>query len=593
MQTQHFCSSLLFLSLLCLSWALIISSTQPPSQPPPQPPSPPPSQPPAQSPSQQAKIACKATPYPKLCRTILSAFKSSPSDPYRYGKFTLKQCLKQARRLSKVINRFAQRVQKDPGASTAEEVSAVADCGDLAELSVEYLETVSDELKAAELMTEALVDRVSSLLGGVVTNQQTCLDGLEDAKSAFATVIGSPLGNVTQLYSVSLGLVSHALSRNLKRYKGSKGKIFGGGKKAVREPLETLIKVLRKTCDKSKDCRNDRKLGELGETSGGSILVREAVIVGPYENDNFTTITEAVAAAPNHTFPEDGYYVIYAREGLYEEYIVISNKKRNIMLIGDGINKTIISGNHSFIDGWTTYNSSTFAVVGDRFVAVDVTFRNTAGPEKHQAVAVRNNADGSTFYRCSFEGYQDTLYVHSLRQFYRECDIFGTIDFIFGNAAAVFQNCNIYARKPMEHQKNAVTAHGRTDPNQKTGISIINCTIGAAPDLAADPNPAMTFLGRPWKPYSRTVYIQSYISDAIQPDGWLEWNGTTGLDTISYGEYDNFGPGANTSKRVQWSGYSLLNLAQAMNFTVYNFTLGDTWLPQTDIPFYGGLLRTE
>lgn len=84
------------------------------------------------------------------------------------------------------------------------------------------------------------------------------------------------------------------------------------------------------------------------------------MIVGPYESDNFTTITEAVAAAPNHTLPEGGYFVIYAREGLYEEYIVISNKKRNIMLIGDGINKTIISGNHSFIDGWTTYNSSTF-----------------------------------------------------------------------------------------------------------------------------------------------------------------------------------------------------------------------------------------
>lgn len=134
-------------------------------------------------------------------------------------------------------------MEKDPKASTPEEVSAVADCGDLAALSVEYLEAVTDELKSAELMTEALVDRVSSLLGGVVTNQQTCLDGLEDANSAFATVLGSPLGNVTQLYSVSLGLVSNALSRNLKRYKGSKGKIFGGGNKAIREPLETLIKV--------------------------------------------------------------------------------------------------------------------------------------------------------------------------------------------------------------------------------------------------------------------------------------------------------------------------------------------------------------
>lgn len=67
----------------------------------------------------------------------------------------------------------------------------------------------------------------------------------------------------------------------------------------------------------------------------------------------------------------------------------------------------------------------------------------------------------------------------------------------------------------------------------------------------------------------------------------------TGLDTIYYGEYDNFGPGAKTDRRVQWLGYNLLDMAQAMNFTVYNFTLGDTWLPQTDIPFYGGLVRKE
>lgn len=145
----------------------------------------------------------------------------------------------------------------------------------------------------------------------------------------------------------------------------------------------------------------------------------------------------------------------------------------------------------------------------------------------------------------------------------------------------------------MAKQKNAITAHGRTEPNQNTGISIINCTIKAAPDLAADPTSTMTFLGRPWKPYSRTVFMQSYISDIVQPVGWLEWNGTTGLDTIYYGEYDNFGPGAKTDRRVQWLGYNLLDMAQAMNFTVYNFTLGDTWLPQTDIPFYGGLVRKD
>uniref|UniRef100_A0A7N2LHV2 Pectinesterase n=1 Tax=Quercus lobata TaxID=97700 RepID=A0A7N2LHV2_QUELO len=351
------------------------------------------------------------------------------------------------------------------------------------------------------------------------------------------------------------------------------------------------IRALRRSSSqKSVHCPNkERTLSELKGNNG--ILVIDKVTVTRNGTGNFTSITEAIAFAPNNSMPEDGLFVIYAREGYYEEYIVVPKNKRNILLIGDGINKTVITGNHSVIDGWTTFNSSTFAVSGDRFIAVDITFRNTAGPTKHQAVAVRNNADLSTFYRCSFEGYQDTLYVHSLRQFYKECDIYGTVDFIFGNAAAVFQSCNIYSRKPLVNQKNAVTAQGRTDPNQNTGISIHNCTIEAAPDLAMDLNFTSTYLGRPWKEYSRTVYMQSYIGSVIDPVGWLEWNGTFGLDTLYYGEFKNYGPGANTSMRVHWPGYSLMNATQALNFTVYNFTMGYTWLPNTDIPFYAGLLN--
>ena len=123
------------------------------------------------------------------------------------------------------------------------------------------------------------------------------------------------------------------------------------------------------------------------------------------------------------------------------------------------------------------------AVVGEGFVAINMTFRNTAGAVKHQAVAVRNGADFSAFYSCSFEGYQDTLYTHSFRQFYKDSDIYGTIDFILGNAAVVFQNCNLYARLPLPSQINAFTAQGRTDPNQNTGISIQNCTVTADDDL--------------------------------------------------------------------------------------------------------------
>lgn len=136
-------------------------------------------------------------------------------------------------------------------------------------------------------------------------------------------------------------------------------------------------------------------------------------------------------------------------------------------------------------------------MVGQGFVAVNMTIRNTAGAIKAHAVAVRNGADLSTFYRCSFESYQDTLYTHSLRQFYRECDIYGTVDFIYGNAAVVFQDCNVYPRLPLQGQSNAITVQGRTDPNQNTGTSIHNCSIRPANDLASSNGTTKTYIGRP------------------------------------------------------------------------------------------------
>lgn len=238
------------------------------------------------------------------------------------------------------------------------------------------------------------------------------------------------------------------------------------------------------------------------------------------------------------------------------------------------------------------FNVNIAAVVAPGFVAAGITFRNTAGAIKHQAVAVRNGADLSTFYTCSFEAYQDTLYAHSLRQFYRECDIYGTVDFIFGNAAAVFQNCNIYPRLPMSGQFNPITAQGRTDPNQNTGTSFHNCTIRAADDLASsNSSTQITYLGRPWKEYSRTVYMQSSMGSLINPAGWHEWDGNFALSTLYYGEYNNTGPGSNTTSRVTWPGFHVINAtANASVFTVSNFLLGDNWLPLTGVPYTGGLI---
>ena len=229
------------------------------------------------------------------------------------------------------------------------------------------------------------------------------------------------------------------------------------------------------------------------------------------------------------------------------------------------------------------------AVVGDNFIARDITIRNTAGPNNHQAVALRSGSDLSVFYRCSFEGYQDTLYVHSQRQFYRECDIYGTVDFIFGNAAVVLQNCNIFARKP-PNRTNTLTAQGRTDPNQSTGIIIHNCRVTAASDLKPVQSSVKTFLGRPWKQYSRTVYIKTFLDSLINPAGWMEWSGNFALNTLYYAEYMNTGPGSSTANRVKWGGYHVLNSpTQVSQFTVGNFIAGNSWLPATNVPFTSGL----
>jgi pectinesterase len=187
--------------------------------------------------------ACKSTLYPKLCRSILSTIRYSPSDPYGYGKFSVKQCLKQARKMSKSIDSYLS--QKRRSSMGHAEVGALDDCRQLSQLNVEYLESISAELKSAESLNDEVVEQVQTLLSAIVTNQLTCYDGLEDSESSIASALSEPLNNVTQLYSVSLGLVTHALDRNLKRNKRKKGSEGGFPTMVhpVRERLESLIKV--------------------------------------------------------------------------------------------------------------------------------------------------------------------------------------------------------------------------------------------------------------------------------------------------------------------------------------------------------------
>jgi pectin methylesterase-like acyl-CoA thioesterase len=227
------------------------------------------------------------------------------------------------------------------------------------------------------------------------------------------------------------------------------------------------------------------------------------------------------------------------------------------------------------------------AAMGAGFIAKGLSIVNSAGPEKGQAVALLVGGDRSVVYQCEIKAHQDTLFTHSNRQFYAESDISGTVDFIFGNSAVVFQRSNIQARKPSPGQQDVVTAQGRDDPNQNTGISIHRCRITGASDLGSTP----VYLGRPWKKYARVAVMESTMDGSVVPAGWLAWpDQPAPSTTLYYGEYRNTGAGAETKGRVTWTGvHTSMSTADATGFTVEKFIMGNSWLGATGVGYTSGL----
>ncbi|CAI9098421.1 OLC1v1035065C1 [Oldenlandia corymbosa var. corymbosa] len=441
--------------------------------------------------------------------------------------------------------------------------NAISDCLDLLDLSSDELDrtlAASQKPLGKSNNTGKLTSDLRTWLSGALVNQDTCIDGFDGTNGIVKNLVSGSINQVNSLVANILNMV-HPIP-------------VGGGLGG-----RNGRKLTGRNTFPSWLAKKDRKL--LQTTNIG--VVPNAIVAAD-GTGNFTSINDAISSVPDHS---PNRFIIYIKKGVYKEYVEISKKKWNIMLIGDGIDTTIISGNRSFIDGWTTYRSATFGVKGLGFIARDITFENTAGPQKHQAVAFRSDSDLSVLFRCAIRGYQDTLYAHSMRQFFRDCVITGTVDFIFGDGTVVFQNCTLLARKGLSNQKNTITAQGRKVAGEPTGFSIQFSTISAEPDAV---NSTENYLGRPWKLYSRTVIMQSYISNAIKPQGWLEWNGNFALDSLYYGEYMNYGPGAGLGRRVNWPGYHVINdTTVANNFTVAQFIVGNSWLPTTGVKYTAGL----
>ncbi|KDP33984.1 hypothetical protein JCGZ_07555 [Jatropha curcas] len=521
------------------------------------------------------KSSCSATLYPDLCFSTISTLPNAAISKVRNTRdvigLSLNVTKESVTKAYLKINRISSGLKK----LTPREKIAFGDCFELLNQTIVQINKVARKLHSYPSLKKSIAEHAEEfkiLLSAALTNQETCIDGFSsyEVDKKVRQLFLADERYVYRLCSNALALIKHMTDTDMVNSKEEQHSSSSDRKLEEDNGIEWPKWMSTK----------DRRLLQARSLT-------PHVIVAADGSGNYKTVTEAVNAAPSRSTSR---YIIKIKAGVYRETLEVPNSKTNIMFFGDGSSKTIITYNKNVVDGSTTFNSATVAAVGDGFLARDLTFQNSAGPSKHQAVALRVGSDKSAFYRCSFIAFQDTLYVHTLRQFYVKCVIIGTIDFIFGNGAVVIQDSNIHARRPNPKQKNMLTAQGRTDPNENTGIVIQNCRIGATKDLEEVKSSFPTYLGRPWKLYSRTIVMQTYISDIIHPAGWYEWDGNFALDTLTYREYQNTGEGANTANRVNWKGFKVMTSAsEARPYTAENFIAGSSWLPSTGFPYSLGL----
>lgn len=295
---------------------------------------------------------------------------------------------------------------------------------------------------------------------------------------------------------------------------------------------------------------------------------------------NYKTIQEAV----NSVRDLGQRVTIHIKKGTYREKLVIPTWKTQITLIGEDKNSTIITNNDysgKVIPGgkdsfgnekFNTFTSYTVLVQGNDFVAKNLTIENTAG-RVGQALTLSIEGDRCVIENCRLLGNQDTLYTatEKSREFFKDCYIEGTTDFIFGEATVVFQDCTI------KNMINSFITAAATTPRQKFGYVFFNCKL-----IAADTSVKKVYLGRPWRSYAKTVYIHCELGSHILPEGWNPWKGdamfTDKEKTAYYAEYGNTGPGANTKNRVAWSHQ--LSDTEAKQYTLKNILGGaDNWNP--------------
>ncbi len=345
---------------------------------------------------------------------------------------------------------------------------------------------------------------------------------------------------------------------------------------------EGCARIGARTADGAVDTTH---LGPQGQMEIGAMAARELVRVEPALAQDFRdedapvrfvvaadgsgdskTIQYAIDHAPRTRAMQR--LIIEIRPGIYKERVIIPQSRPRVTFLGADAATTIVTAGMSAAAAGGTFLSATVTVEGTEFEAENVTFENTFGVGS-QAVAISVHSDRAVFRKCRFLGMQDTLYAAWGRQYYRDCYIEGHVDFIFGDATAVFDDCEIRSKGA-----GYIAADSRDVADSPTGFVFRNCRLTKSPESKT----AEVYLARPWRPCSRVVYLNTWMDSHIRPEGWDNWGNAQNEKTAVFLETGSSGPGAAASARRPWSRQ--ISKEEAAAFEPREFLKGlDLWNP--------------
>ncbi|GJT12380.1 probable pectinesterase/pectinesterase inhibitor 51 [Tanacetum coccineum] len=479
----------------------------------------------ASSPSDQIRQACKATRNQTLCESSFSK-SSNLTTPTKIIQTALSMSLNNIHTAQAKVQEILITSKNNPNRTTA------------AKNCMEHLRNSEYRIKSTlEVLPHGKIKDARAWTSAGFAYQYDCWSGLNNVNDTKIVV-----DTMSFIMTFLISYTSNALSM-IRAYD-----VFGDNT-AMWGPPKT-----------ERDGFWENAMGGRGGKGLGlpvGLKVDVTVCKGAGGGCKYGTVQEAVNAAPD--WGGGRRFVILVKAGVYKETVRVGLEKQNVVILGEGMGRTVITGDLSVgQSGISTYNTATVGVLGDGFMASNLTFENTADLNAHQAVAFRTTSDQSIMEDCN-------------------------VDFIFGNSAAIFQDCTILVRprqdKAEKGEDNALTAHARNDPAQSTGFVFQNCLINGTEEYMkiyySNPKVHKNFLGRPWKEFSRTVFIGCTLEALITREGWMPWKGEFGLTTLYYGEYNNSGKGSDTTRRVKWS--SRIPPEHVNVYFTTNFIQSDQW----------------